>query len=66
MDPGEGLMRKLSPMVVVAALVVSMLHGVVPAARAGTGRVTYLALGDSLATRATGRSRARSSASSRA
>ena len=43
-------MRKLSPAVVVATLVVSMLHGVLPAARAGTGTVTYLALGDSLAT----------------
>lgn len=43
-------MRKLSPAVVAATLVVSMLHGVVPGARAGTGPVIYLPLGDSLST----------------
>jgi hypothetical protein len=32
-EPGKGLMRKLSPMFVVVALVVSMMHGVVPTER---------------------------------
>jgi lysophospholipase L1-like esterase len=42
--------RRLSPVVVAAMLVVSMVHGGVPAARAGDGTVSYLALGDSLST----------------
>lgn len=44
------LVRKLSPVFLVVTLVVSMMHGVVPAAHAGIGTPTYLALGDSLAT----------------
>ena len=43
-------MRRLSSSVVAATLVVSMLNGGLPAARAGgRGTVSYLALGDSLA-----------------
>lgn len=43
-------MRKLSGMLVVAALIVSMLQRDIPAARAGAGAtVSYLALGTSLA-----------------
>jgi GDSL-like Lipase/Acylhydrolase family len=43
-------MRRLSSAAVAATLFVSMLHGGIPAARAGRGQtVTYLALGDSLA-----------------
>ena len=42
-------MRKLSTAVVAATLIVSLLHGGIPAAHAGGGETFYVALGTSLA-----------------